>query len=94
MKDEIKAASEVRVGREKIKKQKHMLDDLVTERAKKREKERYPMTEEKLKSIEMEISQLNKLMLQEASPTKYASSGIVSPFQENVYAKAHKDKVK
>ena len=28
VKDEIKAASEVRVGREKIKKQKHMLDDL------------------------------------------------------------------
>ena len=56
VKDEIKAASEVRVGREKIKKQKHMLDDLVTERAKKREKERYPLTEEKLKSIEIEIS--------------------------------------
>ena len=33
-------------------------------------------------------------MLQEASPTKYQSSGIVSPFQENVYLKAHKDKVK
>ena len=46
-----------------------------------------PLTEETLKQLKLDKSEVNKLMLQDASPHKYSTggAGILGPLTENLY---------
>lgn len=54
------------------------------------------MTKETLKHLNLNPEQLSKLMMQDASPTKYQNpnNGILSPLIDSQYVVQHNKKVK
>ena len=82
-----------------MKKKKQFNDDLqamIKEKKMLEDQNRYGISEEKLREMSGQIGEIQKLILQETSPSKHSSAGkgIVNDFAGNQNTLAHKKKVK
>lgn len=80
--------------KEKKRKMKFELDKMIKDRANQRANGIF--TEETLKQLRLDKSEINKLLLQEKSPSKYQNEGhaMLRQLTENMYRKQQQNKVK
>ena len=80
--------------KEKKRKMKFELDKMIKDRANQRANGIF--TEETLKQLKLDKSEINKLLLQEKSPSKYQNEGhaMLQQLTENMYRKQQQNKVK
>ena len=82
--------------KEKKRKMKFELDKMIKDRANQKANGTNPFTEETLKQLRLDKSEINKLLLQEKSPSKYQNEGhaMLRQLTENMYRKQQQNKVK